>query len=94
MFDPYARDTPSVSDPANDIFLITPSDDVDLPRGVKALRIWNPTENSAMLTITTIAGNTLALSVPAASLWVESLRVRSVKLTGTTSALVIHGYTD
>lgn len=94
MFDPYSRDTPGVADPANDLFLITPNDDNDLLRGVKALRIWNPTDSAATLTVTTVRGTTITLTVPAQSLWVESLRVSAVKETGTAAGLVIHGYTD
>lgn len=94
MFDPYARDTPGVSDPANDIFLIEPSDTEGLVKGVKALRIWNPTEEDATISVTTKGDTTLTLSVPAGSLWIEPIRVIAVKSTGTTEGVVIHGYTD
>lgn len=93
MFDPYARDTPGVSDPANDLFLITPSAD-ELPRGVKALRIWNPTASPGTIAVVTVGGNAVSIVVPAESVWVEPLRVTTVKLAGTTAGLTIHGYTD
>lgn len=94
MFDPYRRDAVSVSDPANDLFLIVPSNSEDLPRGLKAIRIWNPTESDATLTVTTMGGTTITIPIAARTLWVESLRIRAVKVTGTTAALVLHGYTD
>lgn len=94
MFDPYARDTPGVSDPANDLFLITPSDTGDLDRGVKALRIWNPTDEPALVSAVTIGGTAVTLTVPPESLWVEALRVAAVRVTGTSAGLIIHGYTD
>lgn len=94
MFDPYARNVPSVGEPANDLFVITPSDTEELQQGVKALRIWNPTMSEATIAVTTVKGNTLALTVPAQSLWVEPLRCRAIKATGTTVGVIIHGYTD
>lgn len=94
MFDPYARDTPSVSDPANDLFLINPDDAELLERGVKALRVWNPTEEVATVSGVTSMGSAFTIAVPAGSLWVEPLRVKSIAATGTTAGVVIHGYTD
>lgn len=94
MFDPYARDVPSVNDPANDLFLIDPSDSAELTRGVKALRIFNPSASAATIAVITVGGSSLSLTVPAESLWVEPLRVRAINASGTTAGLVIHGYTD
>lgn len=94
MFDPYARDAPSVGEPANDLFAITPSDTENIQRGVKAFRVFNPNNEAASLTVETVSGSTVTIWVPANSLWVEPLRVRAVLQTGTTEGLSIHGYTD
>lgn len=94
MFDPYARDTPGVSDPANDIFLITPDDGENLERAVKALRIWNPAEEVATISGVTIKDTAFTITVPAGSLWVEPIRAKAINATGTSVGLVIHGYTD
>ncbi len=94
MFDPYARDTPGVSDPANSMYLIEPSDSEELPKGVKALRVWNPNDADATLVVITKAGDLISLSIPARTVWVEALRVTVVRESGTTSGLEIHGYTD
>lgn len=92
--DPFARDTPGVADPANDCFLITPSDSADIPKGVKALRIWNPTAAVATITLTTVTGSVVTISFPPTSLVIEPIRARRIAATGTTAALVIHGYSD
>lgn len=93
MIDPYRRDTPGLSDPANNLIPIIPDDDNDLPIGIKALRIWNPNEFTATLHVITMTGDLVSFSVPALSLWTEPLRVQRV-LTATSNGVVLHGYTD
>ena len=93
MIDPYRRDTPGLSDPANNLIPIIADDANDLSLGIKALRIWNPNDFTATIHVITIVGDQVAFSVPALSLWTEPLRVSRV-LTTTTSGVVLHGYTD
>jgi hypothetical protein len=94
--DPYSREYDrALGNPASDIFLITPNDENDLQRGVKALRIYNPTSGAATLSVVTADGTTVSgLYIPAGALWTEPLRVSRVRATGTTASLIIHGYTD
>ena len=93
FFDPYRRDTPGLSDPSNNLVLITTDDDNDIAMGIKALRIWNPNDFAAMIYVITVTGDQVAFSVPALSLWTEPLRI-SRALTDTTAGVVLHGYTD
>lgn len=93
MIDPYKRDTPGMADPANNVYLLTPDDDNDIPVGIKALRIFNPNEFTAYIYVVTIKGKSIGLPIPALCLWTEPLRIKRL-LTDTTSGLVIHGYTD
>ena len=94
MHDPYGRDTPGVSDPANNLITITPDDAEDLSVGVKALRIFNPNTDAATIALVTMLGKTVTLTVPASCVWIEPVRALRVLETGTTAELVIHGYTD
>ncbi len=72
----------------------TPSDTADLTQGIKALRIWNPSDEPAVISLVTVKGTEVSLVIPAASLWVEAVRATAVKATGTSPGLIIHGYTD
>jgi hypothetical protein len=74
------------------IFLITPSDTVDLAEFATALRIWNPGGSAATIVIETVDGDTVTLTVPATSLTVEPVYTARVRVTGTTAGLIIHGY--
>ncbi len=93
MFDPYLHDTPSVSDPANDLILLTPSASVDIPVGIKGLRIYNPLETPADVVVITVLGRTVTFSVPARTCSIEPLRITRL-LNTTTSGIAVHGYTD
>ena len=93
MYDPYARDTPGLADPANNLIPIFPNDDADIPIGIKALRIWNPNEFTATIHAITMMDDLVSFSVPALSLWTEPLRIKRI-LTQTSNGVVLHGYTD
>lgn len=91
--DPYAKDAPSVADPANNLFDITPDDDNDLPVGIKALRITNEETTFEDVVVTTVAGDDVTFKVPPTSVWIEPLRAARVLATGT-GTVTIQGYTD
>lgn len=93
MFDPYSRDTPGLADPANNLYLITPDDDNDIPVGIKALRIFNPNDTTATIHVITMTGNQISFNIPALCLWTEPLRVKRV-LEATSVGVILQGYTD
>lgn len=93
MNDPYNNDQPGVSDPANNLFDITPDDDTDLAVGVKALRITNEEATFQNVALTTVTGDDVTISIPPACVWIEPLRVARVKATGT-GTVTVQGYTD
>lgn len=93
MFDPYRRDKPGLSDPANNLVVITPDDDNDIPLGVKSLRIFSTSEAVTTVHAVTVAGDTVSFNIPPLTLWTEPLRIKRL-LTQTSAGLTIHGYTD
>jgi hypothetical protein len=93
-FNPYAHYGPNLANSATHMFPITPSDTDELPRVCKSIRIWNPDTVSHTVTFVTTAGDTVTVTVPANSLWVEPAVVKQVTVAGTNALLVIHGYSD
>lgn len=83
--------------PASNIFEITPSDTVELTRVAKALRIYNPNDTVATITVTPRKredNTSEILTIPPLCVIAEPLEVRKVWETGTSVGLIIHGYTD
>ena len=95
MNKPYANWTTSPTSPARMVSTVTPNDTVDLSEHAKALRVWNPTESSATVSMLPAEAEDGAapttLSFPP-GLTIEPVATRRVRATGTTSALVIHSY--
>ncbi len=94
MYDPYAFFGTNLYSPSRLMVLITPSDDDDLDRACKALRIFNTTASVASVAIETVGGSSVTIKVPASSLVIENVIVNKVLDTGTDAGLEIHGYTD
>lgn len=95
MYDPFHREYgSSLLHSAGDVFLIARSDADNLEKGVKALRIWNPSDTSKTIAIKLISGRSVTLTIPPLSLVVELVRAMQVLATGTASELIIHGYSD
>lgn len=94
MFDPYADDSPGISDPASDLLPITPSDVDDIERGIKSLRVFNTGDSPVQYTVTLVSGRKLALFVPGNALLIEPIRITRLWDTGTDAALLFHGYND
>lgn len=95
MADPYAKDSPGVADPANNLVSIPIDDFNDFAWGVKSLRITNPESTWATVKVKTMIGNELTLDIPPNCVWIEPLRIKRLYETGTDFAtLTILGYTD
>lgn len=93
--DPYARYDRNLDAAASILFLITPSDDEPLWRGIKRIRIYNSTEEVLQVTLkATRSEDPVTLAVPPLSIIWEDLRVDWVYDTGTDTGLVLHGYSD
>jgi hypothetical protein len=93
-FNPYEHYGPNLANSATRMFSITPDDGNELVRVCKSLRIWNPDAASHAVTFVTTGGDTVTVTVPANSVWIEPAVIKQVLLTGTNALLVLHGYSD
>lgn len=91
---PYLNHGPNLVNSATSVFAIAPSDDADLPKVIKALRVWNPDAAAATIHYRTVDGDEVTVSVPASTLWTEPAVMDKVFATGTSATLVLHGYSD
>lgn len=73
------------------MFLITPSDTVDLAVPAISLRIWNPEVTAQTIKIDTVGGDTVTLNVPVGLSHCDAYVAR-VYDTNSGDTLVIHGY--
>lgn len=94
MKNPYLHHGPNLVNSATSVFPIVPSDVDDLPKVIKALRVWNAEAAAANIHYTTVDGDEVTVSVPANTLWSEPVVIKKVHATGTTATLVLHGYSD
>lgn len=94
MLNPYANHGANLENAATRLIAITPDDVNDLAQVIKGLRIYNPNASPADVQITTVDGDTVVVSVPAASLWIEPVVISRVWATNTTTGIVLHGLTD
>jgi hypothetical protein len=97
MLNPYENHGANLENAATRVFSIAvPANDVTpLPQVIKALRIWNP-DGAAAHTVSyvTIKGDTVTITVPANSLWVEKVVMTQIMQTGTYAGIILHGYSD
>lgn len=91
---PYRNHGPNLINSATAMFLINPTDGVDLQQVCKALRIWNPEATPQTVRFRTVDGSDVTVTVPANALWTEPAVVDQVFNTGTGDTLIIHGYSD
>ena len=93
----YDNWTASPTSPARRIEAVVPDDGADLPVPAKALRIWNPGDAEATVSLVAVGAPegapATAIPVPP-GLSVEPLMVRRVAAAGTDGALTIHAYVD
>jgi hypothetical protein len=97
MLNPYANNGANLENSATRVFPIAiPGDDATpLSQVIKALRIWNPDAAAAhTVSYVTVKGDSVTVSVPANSLWVEAVVIAQVNKTGTYAGLILHGYSD
>jgi hypothetical protein len=73
-------------------FLITPNDSTDLVEFPMALRVWNSNSTSSTISLQTVAGDDIVVTIPPSSLVIEPIHTARVLLTGTSTGLIIHGY--
>ena len=95
MTNPYETWSASPTSPARLLATIIPDDGADLSEPAKALRIWNPSENSAtvsLLPLSAADGDPPVVLLVPPGLTVEPLMVRRVLATGTTDGLTLHAY--
>lgn len=92
MFDPYNRDGASLGD-APAMNAIGVEIGVDLPVGVKGLRVYNQSEFAESITYITMTGEEVTFTYPPRSLTFEPLRIRQV-MQATDAGFLIHGFTD
>jgi hypothetical protein len=97
MLNPYENHGANLENAATRVFAIAvPADDTTpLPQVIKGLRIWNP-DGAAAHTVSyvTIKGDSVIISVPANSLWVEKAVITQINKTGTYAGIILHGYSD
>lgn len=91
---PYVNHGPNLESSATKIIPITPHDVDQLTWAIKALRVWNPNGAPADIKFMTSSGAIVTVTVPAASLWIEAAVIVQVFLTGTSTGLILHGFTD
>lgn len=94
QFNPYQYCGADLQNSAKRVFLVAPSDTVDLPQVCKSIRVWNPNAAEATFRIITVGGDDVILTVPAKSVWTEPAVITRVMTTNTDAALIIHGYSD
>lgn len=96
MLNPYENHGANLENSATRVLAIAiPGDDTTpLPQVIKALRIWNPDAAAHTVSYVTIKGDSVVVSVPANSLWVESVVIQQINKTGTYAGLILHGYSD
>jgi hypothetical protein len=97
MLNPYENHGANLENSATRVFPIAiPADDLTpLAQVIKALRIWNPDAAAAhTVSYITSKGDSVVVSVPANTLWVEHVVIQQVNKTGTYAGLILHGYSD
>jgi hypothetical protein len=97
MLNPYENHGANLENSATRVFAVAipANDTTPLPQVCKAIRIWNPdAAASHTLTYVTIKGDTVTITIPANSVWVERAVITQVNLTGTGAGLILHGYSD
>lgn len=96
MLNPYENHGANLENSATRVFSIAiPADDATpLDQAIKALRIWNPDAAAHTVSYVTVKGDSVVVSVPANSLWVESVVIAQINKTGTYAGLILHGYSD
>lgn len=95
-FNPYVHHGANLENSATRVLAIAiPGDDATpLDQVIKALRIYNPDAAAHTVTYVTIGGDTVTVSVPPSSVWVESVVIQQINKTGTYAGLILHGYSD
>lgn len=94
MLDPYTYHGANLMNSARKMFQILPSDTDQVESVCKAIRIWNPNNTAETVRFLTYSGEDITVWVPANSVWTEPTVITQVFETGTTSQLIIHGYSD
>jgi hypothetical protein len=94
MYNPYSRFENSIETSASRALAITPDDTKPLAAVCKALRIWNPGSTVATIHVKTLGNDEVTLHVPAETLWVEPLMITHVLKSGTTTGVILIGYSD
>jgi hypothetical protein len=96
MLNPYANNGANLENSATRVLPIAiPADDATpLSQVIKALRIWNPDAAAHTVSYVTVKGDSVVVSVPANSLWVEAVVIQQINKTGTYAGLILHGYSD
>lgn len=93
--DPFAGTSRGIEGPASTALLLTPSDGADLGSYARALRIYVPLSlgaASVRITPALAADDTPVTLTFLAGVFIEPLAIRKLWSTGTTPAVVVHGY--